>query len=92
MDDRRPRKRNIHYQKDDSSKRGPYQEFDEDSAQARKALIGLYAGKAIAHTDANGRSCRRGFVKNLVDAAARVASVLQITRLDINNEVRSEEN
>jgi hypothetical protein len=51
-------------------------------------LIGLYAEKTIAYTDANGGSCRQVFVKNLVDAAARVASVLQITCLDINNEVR----
>jgi hypothetical protein len=70
------------------SKQGPYREFNKDSAQAWKALIGLYAEKAIAHTDANGASCCQGFVKNLVNAAARVASVLQIKCLDINNEVR----
>jgi hypothetical protein len=45
----------------------------------------LYTEKAIAHTDANSGSCCRAFVKNLVNAVARVASVLQITRLDINN-------
>jgi hypothetical protein len=88
MDDLRQRKRKGHNQKDDSSKRGPYREFDEDSAQARKALIGSHAEKVIAHAYANGGSCRRGFVKSLVDAAARVASALQITRLDINNDVR----
>ncbi len=88
MDDRCPQKRKSHNQMDDSSKQGPYWEFEEESAHARKALISLYAEKAISHTDANGGSCRWGFVKNLFDAAARVASVLQITRLDINNEVR----
>ncbi len=83
-----PAKKKKPQSKDDSSKQGPYQEFDEDSAQARKALIGLYAEKVIAHTDANGGICRRSFVKNLVNAAARVVTVLQITCLDINNEVR----
>ena len=42
----------------------------------------------IAHANANGGSCCQSFVKNLVDAAARVASALQITRLDINYDVR----
>ena len=74
MDDLCPRKRKGHNQKDDSSKRGPYQEFEEDSAQARKALIGLYAEKVITQANANGGSCHQGFVKNLVDASARVAS------------------
>jgi hypothetical protein len=85
INDCRPQKRKIHNQKDDSSKQGLYQAFNEDIAQAQKALIGLYTEKAIAHTDANGGSCRQGFVKNLVNAAARVPPVLQITRLDINN-------
>jgi hypothetical protein len=75
-------------QKDDLSKHQPYQEFDKDSAQARKVLIGLYAEKVIAHTDVNGRSCCQGFVKNLVNAAARFVSDLQIERLDINNDLR----
>jgi hypothetical protein len=88
MDDCCPRKRKSNNQKDGSSKQGPYQEFNKDSAQAWKALIGLHAEKAIAHTDANGRSCHQGFVKNLVNAVSRVASVSQIMHLDINNEVR----
>ena len=50
---------NATFQKDYLSKRGPYREFDEDSAQARKGLIGSYAEKVIAHTDANGGSCPR---------------------------------
>jgi hypothetical protein len=41
MGDLCPRKQKGHNQKDDLSKRGPYyQEFDKDSAQAQKALIG----------------------------------------------------
>lgn len=51
-------------------------------------MIRSYAEEVIAHADANGGSCRRGFVKNMVDAAAIVASALQITRLDINNDAR----
>ena len=51
-------------------------------------MIGSYAEKVIAHANANGGSCRPGFVKNLVNAAARVASALQITHLDINYDVR----
>ena len=39
------------------SKQRPYQEFDKDRAQARKALIGSYAEKVIAQADANGGSC-----------------------------------
>ena len=58
MDDLHPRKRKGHNQKDDSSKRGPYREFDKDSAQAQKALIVPTQKKVIAHADANGRSCR----------------------------------
>ncbi len=58
--------------KDDSSKQGPYRDFKEDSAQAQKALLGSYEEKVIAHADANNGSCRQGFVKNMVDAAARV--------------------
>jgi hypothetical protein len=46
MNDDHPQKRKSHNQKDDLSKQGPYQEFDKDSAQAWKALIGLYAEKA----------------------------------------------
>ncbi len=89
INDHCPQKRKSHNQADDSSKQGLYQEFDEDNAQAWKALISLYIEKASALTDVNGRSCRQGFVKNLVHAAARVTSVLQIfTCLDINNEVR----
>ena len=88
MDDLCLRKRKGCNQKDDFSKQGPYQEFDEDSTQAWKALIGSYAEQVIAHADANGGSCHQGFVKNLVNAAAKVASVLQITYLDIINDVR----
>ena len=51
-------------------------------------MIGSYAEKVIAHANANGGSCHPGFVKNLVNAAARVASALQITHLDINYDVR----
>ena len=59
MDDLHPQKRKDHNQKDDLSKRGPYGEFDKDSAQAWKVLINLYAEKVIAHTDVNDGSCRR---------------------------------
>ena len=70
------------------SKQGPYQEFDKGSSQARKVLIGSFTEKVITHAYANSRSCCQGFVKNLIDAAARVASALQITCLDINNDMR----
>ena len=53
MDDLRPRKRKGHNQKDDWSKRGTYREIDEDSAQARKALIGSYAEKVIRAPPSN---------------------------------------
>ena len=80
-----------HNRKDDSSRtRGPYREFEEDSVQARKALIRSYAEEVIALADANGGSCRQGFVKNMIDAAAIVASALKITRLDISTMTRGE--
>ncbi len=43
----------------------------------------------MAHAAENGGSCRRGFVKELVDNAAQVAPLLKITRKDINNKVRN---
>jgi hypothetical protein len=43
----------------------------------------------IAHAVSNGGSCRRGFVKDLVDGAAKVAPFMRITHKDINNKVRA---
>ena len=42
----------------------------------------------IAHVAANNGSCKRGFVKNLVNMAAEVAPALKISHDDINNTVR----
>jgi hypothetical protein len=72
----------------DSKKRGDYRKFDEFSNQMRDSVIESHARKVIAHVAANNGSCKRGFVKNLVDMAAEVAPALKITRDDINNKVR----
>jgi hypothetical protein len=54
----------------------------------RDSVIKSYARKVIAHVAVNHESCKRGFVKNLVDMAAEVVPALEITRNDINNKVR----
>ena len=72
----------------DSNKREDYRKFDEFSNQMRDSVIESHAKKVIAHVAANNGSCKRGFVKNLVDMAAEVALALKISRDDINNKVR----
>ena len=47
------------------------------------------AEKVIAHTAANGEICRQGFVKDLVNGADKCASLMKISRDDINNKVRA---
>ena len=54
----------------------------------RDSVIESYARNVIAHVAVNDGSCKRGFVKNLVDMAAEVVPALKITRDDINNKVR----
>ena len=79
---------NSRKRKDNSDKRGEYRKFDEFSSQMRDSVIKSYARKVIAHVAVNDGSCKRGFVKNLVDMAAEVVPALKITRDDINNKVR----
>jgi hypothetical protein len=79
---------NSRKRKDNSDKRGEYRKFDEFSSQMRDLVIKLYARKVIAHVAVNDGSCKRGFVKNLVDMAAEVVPALEITHDDINNKVR----
>jgi hypothetical protein len=52
------------------------------------SLMNLATRKVIAHVAVNNGSCKRGFIKNLVDMAAEVAPALKISRDDINNKVR----
>jgi hypothetical protein len=42
----------------------------------------------IAHLDENKGKCKRGFMQGLVEAATKVAAVLEINHDDIYNEVR----
>ena len=55
----------------------------------RDSVIESYARKVIAHVAVNDGSCKRGFVKNLVDMAAEVVPALKITRDDINNDINN---
>ena len=73
----------------DSNRRGDYWKFDEVSSEMRESVMKSYAEKVVAHDAANGKSCRWGVVKELVDTAAQVAPLLKITRDDINNKVRN---
>ena len=59
-------------QTNDSNKRGDYRKFDEFSNQMRDLVIKSHARKVIAHVAANNGSCKRGFVKNLVDMAMSI--------------------
>ena len=61
---------NSRKRKDDSDKRGEYRKFDQISSQMRETLIRQCAEQVIAHAAGNGGSCRRGFVKGLVDRAS----------------------
>ncbi len=76
--------------KDNSDERGhgSYRKFDEDSTHAQKNLIKLYTTLYIAHLDKNKGKCRKGFMKELVERAAKVAGVLEINSNDIHNEAR----
>ena len=78
---------NSRKRKNDSDKRGEYRKFDEFSSQMRDSVIESYARKVIAHVAVNDGSCKRGFVKNLVNMAAEVVPALKITCDDINNKM-----
>jgi hypothetical protein len=52
-------------------------------------VIKSYAKQVIAHAALNGGSCCRGFVKDLVDGAAKVALFMRVTCNIINNKVRA---
>ena len=71
-----------------SDKRGEYRKFDQISSQMRENLILQCAEQVIAHAAANGGSCRRGFVKEMVGEYFRRAPLMGISRDDINNKVR----
>jgi hypothetical protein len=58
---------NSRKRKNDSDKRGEYRKFDKASSRMRDTLIQSCAERVIAHAASNGGSCRRGFVKELVD-------------------------
>ena len=75
-------------QKDDSVKRGEYWMFDQISSQMRETLIRQCAEQVIAHAAGNGGSCRRGFVKGLVNKYFCRAPLMEISFDDINNKVR----
>jgi hypothetical protein len=75
--------------KDNSDGRGgSNRRFDEASTHAWKSLIKSYANLCIAHLDENKGKCKRGFMQGLVEAATKVAAVLEINHDDIYNEVR----
>jgi hypothetical protein len=83
-------KENSCNRKNDLDKtRGEYQKFGDTCIQMREPVIKSYAEKVIPHAASNGGSCRRGFVKDLVDKAAKVAPFMRITRDDINNKVKA---
>jgi hypothetical protein len=82
-------KKNSRKQKNDSNRRGEYWKFDEVSSKMRESVIKSYGKKVMAHAAENGGSCHQGFVKELVDNAAQSATLLKITRDDINNKVRN---
>jgi hypothetical protein len=73
-------KENSHKHKNDLDKRGKYQKFGNKCIQMREPVIKSYAEQVIAHAASNGGSCRWGFVKDLVDGAAKVAPFMRITR------------
>jgi hypothetical protein len=58
-------KENSRKHKNDLDKRGKYQKFEGTCIQIREPVIKSYAAAL------NGGSCRRGFVKDLVDGAAQ---------------------
>ena len=74
---------NSRKRKNDSGKRGEYWKFDEASSRMRDTLIQSCAERVIAHAASNGGSCRRGFVKELVDELNQRAPQLKITRDNI---------
>ena len=80
---------NSRKRKNDSNKRGEYRSFDEVSSNMRESLIKSCAEKVIAHAAENGGRCRHGFVKEMVNNLFQRAPLLEITRDDINNKVRS---
>ena len=79
---------NSRKRKNDSNKRGEYPKFDKASSRMRDTLIQPCAERVIAHAAGNGGSCRRGFMKELVDELNQRAPLLEITCNDINNKVR----
>ena len=71
-----------------SQPRGSYRKFDGPIKEARDLLIENAAKKVIDHVKGNADGkCKRGFVKDLIDASTIAAPALKITRGDINNKV-----
>jgi len=68
--------------------RGPYRKFTDAISKVRKTLIQDYATRYINHCKANGGTCRRGFLAELICEAAEAAPNTAITRDDIHNEVK----
>ena len=78
-----------HKWKNDPNKRGEYRKFGDVSNQMREPVIKSMTEKAIAHAAVNGGSCRQGFVKDLVNRAAKSSPLMKISRDNINNKVRA---
>lgn len=82
-------KKKSRKQKNDPNKRGEFRKFGDVSNQIREPVIKSMAEKVIAHAAANGGRCRRGFMKDLVDGAAKCAPLMKISHADINNKMRA---
>ncbi len=82
-------KENSRKRMNELDKRGEYQKFCNKCLQMRESVIKSYAEQVIAHAALNGGSCHRGFVKDLVDGAAKVAPFMRITCNNIINKVRA---
>ena len=79
---------NSHKRQNDFDKRGEYQNVDQISSQIRESLIKPCTEKVIDHAAGNGGCCCQGFVKELVNKIFQRAPLLEITRNNINNNVR----
>ena len=72
-----------------SSKRPKnYRRFDELTKNLRESLITTCAKTYFKHVDANGGSCARGFVDNLLASVREKAALLDITKDDLVNKFR----
>ena len=65
-----------------------YRKFDSATSNVRCVMIGSLADELIRHQDSHNGRARRGFVEELVTRTNGVAPLLEITRDDINNEVK----